>query len=282
MTKVRSIKKIFLGEKVIEGAGVSIRRIFGHKDVTNLDPFLLLDFFNSKDPKDYVKGFPWHPHRGIETVTYLIEGEIEHEDSLGNTGVIKSGDCQWMTAGNGIIHQEMPKESPNMLGIQLWINLSSNNKMIEPKYEDINSKNIPKVEEDDGTIRVIAGEYKNTSGPGKGTSLEPIFIDVNIKRNGKFIYETEPNSTVFALIVQGEGNFDRESKKAYSVGTGILYNLGEKIEVNANEKGVRFLLLSGKPIKEPIAWGGPVVMNTKEELRTAFKQIDDGTFIKKV
>ncbi len=282
MAKVRTIKKIFPGEKVVEGAGVNLRRIFGHKDVTDSDPFLLLDFFNSKDPKDYIKGFPWHPHRGIETVTYLIEGEIEHEDSLGNRGVIKSGDCQWMTAGNGIIHQEMPKESLNMVGIQLWINLSSNNKMIEPRYEDINSKNIPEIEEGDGIIRVIAGEYKNISGPGRGTSLEPIFIDVNIKGNGKFIYETEPNSTVFALIVEGEGNFGRENKENYSIGTGILYNPGEKIEVKANEKGVRFLLLSGKPIKEPIAWGGPVVMNTKEELRTAFKQIDDGTFIKKV
>lgn len=282
MMEVRTIKKILPGEKVVEGAGVNLRRIFGYHDAKELDPFLLLDFFNSNDPEDYIKGFPWHPHRGIETVTYLIEGEIEHGDSLGNKGVIKSGDCQWMTAGNGIIHQEMPKEKPSILGVQLWINLSSDNKMVAPRYEDISSEDIPEIIEDDVTIKIIAGEYKNTLGPGKGTSLEPVFMDINIKENGSFIYETDPDSTVFALIVQGDGIFSKKDETIYSTGTGILYNSGEKIKIKAKDKGVRFLLLSGKPIKEPIAWGGPIVMNTKEELRTAFKQIEDGTFIKKI
>ncbi len=282
MAEVRTIKKIFPGEKVVEGAGVNLRRIFGYHDVPELDPFLLLDFFNSKDPEDYIKGFPWHPHRGIETVTYLIKGEIEHGDSLGNEGVIYGGDCQWMTAGNGIIHQEMPKESPYILGVQLWINLSEDNKMVEPRYEDITSKDIPEIEEDDGIVRVIAGKYKDIEGPGRGTSLEPVFIDVNVEKNKSFIYETDPDATVFALVVQGEGNFNKEIEETYSIGTGILYNSGEKIQVKASEEGVRFLLLSGKPIKEPVAWGGPIVMNTKEELRTAFKQLDEGTFITKV
>lgn len=282
MMKVRTIKKILPGKNVVEGAGVNLRRIFGYHEAKELDPFLLLDFFNSKNPEDYIKGFPWHPHRGIETVTYLIEGEIEHGDSLGNKGVIKSGDCQWMTAGNGIIHQEMPEEKPYMLGVQLWINLSSANKMVEPRYEDITSKDIPEIEEEDVTIKIIAGEYKNTSGPGRGTSFEPVFMDVDIKGNGNFVYETDRDSTVFALLVQGEGNFSKEDETTYSTGTGILYDSGEKIEIQAGDKGVRFLLLSGNPIKEPIAWGGPIVMNTKEELRTAFKQLDNDTFIKKV
>lgn len=282
MSKVRTIKKILPGKNVVEGAGVNLRRMFGYHEAKELDPFLLLDFFNSKNPEDYIKGFPWHPHRGIETVTYLIEGEIEHGDSLGNKGVIKSGDCQWMTAGKGIIHQEMPEEKPYMLGVQLWINLSSANKMVEPRYEDITSKDIPEVIEEDVTIRIIAGKYKNTSGPGRGTSLEPVFMDVDIKENGNFVYETDTDSTVFALVVKGEGNFSKEDETIYSTGTGILYDSGEKIEIKASDKGVRFLLLSGNPIKEPIAWGGPIVMNTKEELRTAFKQLDEGTFIKEV
>ncbi len=202
---MRTVKKIYKGKESVDGAGVKLNRIFGYHEVPELDPFLLLDFFNTKDPNDYIKGFPWHPHRGIETITYFIEGKVEHGDSLGNKGIIGNGDCQWMTAGSGIIHQEMPKESPNMLGVQLWANLSSKNKMIDPKYRDIKKDKIPEIEEKDVLVKIVAGKYKDVTGPVKEISINPIFMDITIKKDGKFVYETDTESTVFALVVDGEG-----------------------------------------------------------------------------
>lgn len=279
MSKLRTIKKTYKGKESIDGAGVKLRRIFGYHEVPELDPFLLLDFFNSTDPNDYIKGFPWHPHRGIETVTYFIQGEVEHGDSLGNKGVIRSGDCQWMTAGSGIIHQEMPKESPLMLGVQLWVNLPRKNKMIDPKYRDITKYKIPVIEEKEAIIKIIAGNYKSHMGPVIGANVSPTFLDISIKENEEFIYETDTYSTVFVLVVDGKGIFDDEGV-IESVGIGILYNPGHKIIVKAKEEGVRFLLFSGKPLEEPIAWGGPIVMNTKEELDLAFKELKENAFIK--
>lgn len=279
MGEIRTIKRVLKGERKVDGAGVSLIRVFGYHDVKQFDPFLMLDAFDSYNPEDYTKGFPWHPHRGIETITYLIEGKIEHGDSIGNSGVIESGDCQWMTAGSGIMHQEMPKESKRMLGFQLWANLPAKDKMTDPKYRDIKAAEIPVIEEGDSRIHIIAGKYKGITGPVEGVNIDPIFMDVELKGDGEFSLDTQNENTLFVYIISGEGSFG-ESGELIPEKNAILFNNGNKFIAKASPTGMRFVLAVGKPLNEPIAWGGPIVMNTKEELNKAFEEIKEGTFIK--
>lgn len=277
---MRTINKIVKGQSKEDGAGVKLVRVFGYHDVKDFDPFLMLDAFDSYNPDDYTKGFPWHPHRGIETVTYLIKGDIEHGDSLGNKGSILDGDCQWMTAGSGIIHQEMPKASERMLGVQLWINLPAKYKMTNPKYRDIKSDLIPVVEEKDSKVHIICGNYKGISGATEGEYVKAFFADVELKENSEWVLETPEDEKLFVYIIQGEGCFDPQTNEYIQEKNAVLFNDGEKFWVKSSNNGIRFLIFSGKPLNEPIAWGGPIVMNTKEELNEAFREIDAGTFIK--
>lgn len=282
MENVRKIKKITRGRAAVDGAGVKLVRVIGYNDTKEYDPFLMLDAFDSSDPDDYTKGFPWHPHRGIETITYLIKGDIEHGDSLGNKGSILNGDCQWMTAGSGIIHQEMPKASDRMLGAQLWLNLPAKDKMTEPAYGDIKSEDIPELEEKGAKIRVIAGEYKGVRGGFEGRYIKAAYLDVALSAGEEWSFTNEPEDTLFIYIFSGNAFFDPENPSQDPVDEkqAILFGEGEKFWIRASDKPVRFILMSGKPLKEPIAWGGPIVMNTKEELDLAFKELDNKTFIK--
>ncbi|MBI3293015.1 MAG: pirin family protein [Elusimicrobia bacterium] len=270
---VRRIKKVWKNIPTIEGAGVRLKRVFGFHEIPQLDPFLLLDCFQSDNRDDYVRGFPWHPHRGIETITYVLDGDVEHQDSLGNKGIIQPGDVQWMTAGSGIIHQEMPKGSSKgrMWGFQLWANLPRSNKMMDPRYREVKNNQIPAVKTAEGaTVRIICGKVGDTQGPVREIVTDPEYLDVSLPAGKTFTHVVKPGYTVFAYVVEGEGE-----------GNISLYEPeGNTVAVAADKKPVRFLLVSGKPLKEPIAWYGPIVMNTKEELRTAFKEYEAGTFIK--
>lgn len=277
----RKIKRYFMGRQAKDGAGVSLYRTFGYYEIPDFDPFLMMDFFDSTNPEDYIKGFPWHPHRGIETVTYLIHGAIEHGDSLGNKGVIRDGDCQWMTAGSGILHQEMPQESPQMLGVQIWLNLSKKEKMTEPKYRDITKEMIPVYEEESYTVHIVAGEYGGKKGPMEAIETKPSFFDVELKENSEFVYRVDYDFNAFAFLVRGEANFNVEKEEMISYPNGVLFTEGDTIRVKTGKSPARFLLLTGKKLNEPIAWGGPIVMNTKEELDLAFKELKEGIFIKK-
>lgn len=277
---IRSIKKIITGKHSTDGAGVQLVRVFGYYDVKDFDPFLMMDAFDSTNPEDYTLGFPWHPHRGIETITYLVKGDIEHGDSLGNKGSILDGDCQWMTAGSGIIHQEMPKACERMLGVQLWLNLPAKDKMVPPKYKDILCENIPVVEENACKIHIISGHYKGQAGAFEGNYVNPIYLDVELEANGFWSLDTESTSTLFVYILQGEGCFETINENFVSEKHAILFHEGDTLKVKASSKGIRFLLLSGKPLKEPIAWGGPIVMNTKSELDLAFRELEENNFIK--
>lgn len=276
----RSVRKTVTGKHTTDGAGVKLVRVIGYHDVEDFDPFLMLDAFDSMDPDDYTKGFPWHPHRGIETVTYLISGDIEHGDSLGNKGSILDGDCQWMTAGRGIIHQEMPKASKHMLGTQLWVNLPAKDKMTAPKYRDIVSKNVPVAEENGSRVRIICGTYKGIPGAIQGDYVKPIYLDVELAADSEWTLDTEKEDTLFVYIVQGDGLFQPDSEDIIKEKHAVLFSEGDMLQVRTADKGVRFLLMSGKPLKEPVAWGGPIVMNTQEELNQAFKDLDEGNFIK--
>ncbi len=300
MPKTRKILKVLKSKPTIEGAGVHLKRVFGFSEVPLFDPFLLLDDFRSDNPDHFLKGFPWHPHRGIETITYVLNGDVEHGDSLGNKGMISSGDVQWMTAGSGIIHQEMPKgdENGRMYGFQLWANLPSGEKMMDPRYRDIASKQIPEVKlPNDTTIKIISGEVSGIKGPVEDIVIDPEFIDVTVPENSEFAHPTKQGHTVFAYIIDGQGYFCKEKNPfTYEVegknyfdiqrdpfvenGTIVLFDDGEKIMVFTEDHKVRFLLISGKPIGEPVAWYGPIVMNTQEELQTAFEEYKQGTFIK--
>ncbi len=296
----RAIKKIWKGEPTLEGAGVRLKRAFGFHEVPQLDPFLLLDAFHSANPEDYKRGFPWHPHRGIETITYVLDGDVEHGDSLGNRGNISAGDVQWMTAGSGIIHQEMPKGNRRgeMWGFQLWSNLPARNKMMEPRYREIPQATIPQVKTADGaTVRVICGDVEGVRGPVREIVMDPEFLDVSLPAGNSFTRKTNAGHTVFAYVIEGEGYFDssRDAFAREAIGdnyfdmdwhcaceedTLVLYGPGSSVLITADKKPVRFLLVSGAPIREPIAWYGPIVMNTQEELRTAFREYRDGTFVK--
>ena len=277
---MRTINKYIEGINTVDGAGVRLRRIFARAEAEELDPFLMMDFFDSNNPDDYVRGFPWHPHRGIETVTYLISGEIDHRDSIGSQGTIGDGDCQWMTAGSGILHQEMPKPSEHFLGTQIWLNLPQNDKMTEPKYRDIKNEIIPVVEEEDKKVHIIAGVYNGEKGPLEVTETDPTFLDIELDSNSEFSIETNPAYTAFAYLLQGEADFNVESSELVNAPMGILFDSGNSINIKTGDKNARIFLLIGKPLGEPIAWGGPIVMNTSEELDLAFQELRNDTFIK--
>jgi len=282
MTKVREIAKTWQGRQTQDGAGVSLKRIFGYYEVKDMDPFLLLDLFGSDKPEDYIAGFPWHPHRGIETITYMLEGRVRHGDSLGNKGVIGPGDVQWMTAGSGIIHEEMPEKSEGRLaGFQLWANLPSKDKMMNPRYRDLISKDIPEVSVDNRVrVKIIAGEVNGTKGPVQDVVTNPQYLDVTIGPNGSFSHPIEEGHTAFSYIFEGNGFFTSNKENSLSSGTLVLYSNGKEVNITASNDGVRFLLVSGKPLGEPIAWRGPIVMNTDEELQQAFTEYRLGTFLK--
>jgi len=278
---INKVKKTVKGENKIDGAGVQLIRVIGKPDVYDFDPFLMLDAFDSVNPDTYIKGFPWHPHRGIETVTYLLEGKIDHGDSLGNSGVIGNGECQWMTAGSGIIHQEMPQPAPRLLGTQLWVNLPARDKMTAPKYRDFKSSDMPVIEESGSMVRIIAGDLKGSKGPMEEITVQPTYLDVTIQSSGSFNYETSPENTLFIYIIHGSLIFPAEDNRILPARQAVLFGRGDTLHLQAgNDEEARLLLFSGKPLNEPIEWGGPIVMNTKEELKTAFRDIEDGTFIK--
>lgn len=279
MRKTRTIRRIVTGHRQEDGAGVKLVRVIGHAEVEEFDPFLMLDAFDSRNPDDYVRGFPWHPHRGIETVTYLISGDIEHGDSLGNKGHILDGGCQWMTAGRGIIHQEMPQASERMLGLQLWLNLPRKDKMVPPQYRDLTAARIPKIREPGATIAIVSGSYQGTEGATWGDYVPALALDVDLEPGTAWRLATDPAATVFLYIFAGSGFFGLDAPTKAPSHRAILFTEGEEVAVTAGPQGIRFMLFAGRPLHEPIAWGGPIVMNTREELRQAFAQIDDGTFI---
>lgn len=279
MSKTKSIRRIVTGSNQVDGAGVKLVRVLGPATTADFDPFLMLDAFDSRNPADYIKGFPWHPHRGIETITYLISGDVEHGDSLGNKGSILDGGCQWMTAGSGIIHQEMPKASPRMLGLQLWLNLPSKEKFTPPKYRDITAALIPKVQEPTGTVGVISGSYGRTKGATQGDHVPATILDVALKPGSSWDLPVDAKSTLFIYIFDGAGVVGEPSTPVESH-RAVLFGDGEKFAVKAGPQGMRFVLFSGRPLHEPIAWGGPIVMNTQEELDEAFDEIERGIFIR--
>jgi len=283
-TLVRPVARAWKSRPTVEGAGVRLRRAFGFHELPALDPFLLLDDFRSENPADYRAGFPWHPHRGIETITYVLDGEVEHGDSLGNRGVISSGDVQWMTAGGGIIHQEMPRGDAKgrMFGFQLWCNLPRREKMREPRYQEVKAGRIPLVRTAGGAaVRVIAGEESGVRGPVRDIASDPTFLDVSLPAGGRFERRTPADQAVFAYVFEGEGMFHPDSDEVSGDGTLILYGPGGFLEVRAERRPVRFLWVSGRPLREPVAWHGPIVMNTREELEAAFRELREGTFVRR-
>ena len=283
MSSIRKIKRFSKSVPTIEGAGVHLKRAFGNNDVPLLDPFLLFDDFHSDDPDDYIQGFPWHPHRGIETITYVLHGDVEHGDNMGNKGDISSGDVQWMTAGSGIIHQEMPKGTKDgmMWGFQLWANLPASQKMISPKYRDVKKDTIPGVTLDSGVrVKIIAGEVNGTKGPVRDIVIDPEYLDVTVPADTSFSHVTKRGHTVFAYTVDGSGYFDSEKDNLLEEENLVIYEDGDSIHITSSDEPVRFLLISGKPLKEPVAWYGPIVMNTQEDLDKAFEEYRTGTFIK--
>ncbi len=280
---IRKVKLSLKSRPTLEGAGVRLKRAFGYAD-ESLDPFLLLDDFSSNNPNDYLPGFPWHPHRGIETITYILHGKLEHKDSLGNGGVIGSGDVQWMTAGSGIIHQEMPKpmdHDPELIGFQLWANLPASHKMMDPRYREITQNEIPEVEIDDKVkIKVISGEINEIKGPVQDVVTNPEYLDISINPNHQFSHKITKDHNVFAYVISGDAYFDNDHTQLIDQKNLVLFRNGDEIYIETEEKPVRFLLVSGKPLKEPVAWRGPIVMNTEEELQNAFREFENGTFIK--
>jgi quercetin 2,3-dioxygenase len=277
---LRTIKKIIRGRAAVDGAGVHLVRLFGHDDVYDFDPFLLMDAFDSTRPEDYIRGFPWHPHRGIETVTYLIRGDLEHGDSLGNSGSILDGDCQWMTAGSGIIHQEMPQPSERLLGCQIWLNLPAKDKMTPPAYNDILDADVPVVEECGTQVHIIAGAYQGKSGAFEGKFISPLYLDIEAGVGVEWTLDTDPGSTLFVYILAGGASFDPQADNLIPEKSVVLFNEGDRFWMRAGDIGVRMLLLSAPPLHEPIAWGGPIVMNTPQELNQAFADLRANTFIK--
>jgi quercetin 2,3-dioxygenase len=298
---IRPVKSVVESTPTMEGAGVKLRRAFGFGKTDDFDPFLLLDDFRNDRPDDYIAGFPWHPHRGIETITYVLSGEVEHGDSLGNKGTLGAGDVQWMTAGRGIMHQEMPRGDAQgrMHGFQLWANLPSSLKMTAPRYQDVKAAEIPEVTDDDGTrVRVITGEFWGKRGPVDGVAADPRYLDIFVPPGKRKTFKVEIERRAFAYVFEGSGTFrdasqpfgvltekeidGREVKLRETTGNRslVLFGSGDEITVQAGEQGIRFLLVSGKPIEEPVAWYGPIVMNTKAELQQAMTELRNGTFIK--
>ena len=297
---LRPIKRLSKAKPAIEGAGVHLQRAFGFGDTSDYDPFLLLDDFRNDIPANYLAGFPWHPHRGIETITYVLAGTVEHGDSMGNRGAIGAGDVQWMTAGSGIIHQEMPKgdQAGRMHGFQLWANLPSALKMTAPRYQEVKAADIPEAQDDDGTkVRVVCGSFWGTKGPVDGVAAEPIYLDVWVPGGRRKTLPVATTRHAFAYVFEGAGKFCNASGPLAvpTEGVGwadvtpptaadnrslVLFDNGDEITVQAGEQGIRFLLVSGMPIGEPVAWYGPIVMNTQEQLQQAFRELDEGTFLK--
>jgi len=284
----RKCNRIVRGQNAVDGAGVRLRRVLGLSTIKDFDPFLMLDGFDSANPSDYIKGFPWHPHRGIETVTYLIKGEIDHGDSLGNKGVIGDYQCQWMTAGSGIIHQEMPKASDRLLGCQLWVNLPKKEKMTQPAYRDIKPQDVAAVQEKNTTVRVLSGSYKDKNGAVKGEYVKVQYLDVVLEPGGIWHYNETPNDqTLFLYLIEGtlaadEALADLEEKNCAILMSSSSANSSDydEVIVKAGDQGAEFLLIAARPLKEPVAWGGPIVMNTDAELNEAFRELKDNTFIK--
>ncbi len=297
---IRPVKRIVQAQPTIEGAGVRLRRAFGFGNTTDFDPFLLFDDFRNESPEDYLAGFPWHPHRGIETITYVLAGEVTHGDSLGNRGTLGAGDVQWMTSGSGILHQEMPRGDAKgrMHGFQLWANLPSSLKMTAPRYQDVSSKEIPEITDDDGTtVRVVCGEFWGKRGPVEGVAADPRYLDVWVPPGKRKTLPVETTRHAFAYVFDGSGSFRDASQpqavKTEKVGpndgetmdfTGnrslVLFDSGDEVTVQAGDKGIRFLLVSGKPLEEPVAWRGPIVMNTEDELQQAYAELRNGTFLR--
>jgi len=282
MNKVRTLIRVKKSQSTIEGAGVRLNRAFGNSDDVDTDPFLLLDDFHSDNPDDYIAGFPRHPHRGMETVTYMIHGRVEHRDSLGNTGVIGPGDVQWMTAGSGIIHSEMPRQEDGLMrGLQLWVNLPASHKMKPPRYQEIPAAQIPQTILENGTrLNVICGNADSIEGPVREIAADPVYLDITIPAGADFSFPIKQGHTVFAYVLEGAGYFDAHKKELVSHSHLVTYSDGDSVYMKAGENGVRFLLIAGKPIGEPVAWYGPIVMNTEEEIRIAFHEYQEGTFIK--
>ena len=297
---IRAVKRIQQSQPTLEGAGVHLRRAFGFGDTAETDPFLLFDDFRNERPADYIKGFPWHPHRGIETITYVLTGTVTHGDSLGNAGTLGAGDIQWMTAGRGILHQEMPQGDPagRMHGFQLWANLPSSLKMTTPRYQDIAAPDVPEVTDDDGTrVRVVCGSFWGRRGPVEGVAADPSYVDISVPPGKRRTFEVDTRRNAFAYVFEGSGTF-RDASEPRGVLTDtpgpvenivrepagdrslVLFDSGDEIVVQAGEHGIRFLLVSGKPIQEPVAWYGPIVMNTRDELRQAVEDLERGTFIR--
>jgi len=280
----RKIEQIVTGKQAIDGAGVRLVRVIGPDNVRDFDPFLMMDAFDSSDPDDYIRGFPWHPHRGIETVTWLANGNIEHGDSLGNSGIIRDGGCQWMTAGSGIIHQEMPKAAKRMLGLQLWINMSAKDKMTAPKYRDLKADMIPVIEKDGARVAVIAGNFCDTPGAMKGDYVDATLLDISLEAGCSIKVPVSEHDTVFAYIIDGDISFDEDENKKNKFierRRAVLLSAGDAVNMTASQsKSARCVLFSGTPLRESIAWGGPIVMNTQEELNLAFRELDENTFNK--
>jgi redox-sensitive bicupin YhaK (pirin superfamily) len=296
---VRPIKQVLHTQATMEGAGVKLQRAFGFGNTTEFDPFLLLDDFRNDHPEDYLAGFPWHPHRGIETITYVLAGSVEHGDSLGNRGSLGAGDVQWMTAGRGIMHQEMPKGDAGgrMHGFQLWSNLPSSLKMTAPRYQDIAGADIPEVVDDDGTrVRIVCGEFWGKRGPVEGVAADPRYLDVSVPPGRRKRLAVDRANHAFAYVFAGSGTF-RDASGPQGILTEqtdggttralphesenrslVLFDRGDEVVVQAGDEGIRFLLVSGKPIEEPVAWYGPIVMNTPQELQRAFDDLRNGTF----
>lgn len=278
----RKVGKVVTGFPAVDGAGVHLVRVIGSSTVQEFDPFLLLDAFDSVDPDEYTKGFPWHPHRGIETVTYLINGDIEHGDSLGNKGSILDGGCQWMTAGSGIIHQEMPQASPRMLGLQLWINLPAKDKMTKPAYRDLTAEKIPVIEDSGSRVAVLSGVYRDRPGAMKADYVDATMLDVALDPGASVTIPVPEEDTVFVYIMNGSISFTGGDDREYlEWRRAVLLVGGDTVRLSAPEdNSSRCVLFSGSPLGEPIAWGGPIVMNTQAELDTAFREIRDNTFIR--
>jgi len=293
---IRPVKRLIHSTPTLEGAGVHLRRAFGFGNTNDFDPFLLLDDFRNDIPKEYLAGFPWHPHRGIETITYVLAGTVEHGDSMGNRGAIAAGDIQWMTAGSGIIHQEMPKGDPEgrMHGFQLWANLPASLKMTAPRYQEVKAPEIPLITDDDGTaVRIVCGSFWGKKGPVDGIAADPIYLDISVPPGKKKVLPVETTRHAFAYVFAGSGVFgnasDLQQVKTDIVGSEgqqadnrslVLFDRGDEVTVQAGPEGIRFLLVSGKPLEEPVAWRGPIVMNTQDQLRQAFDELNRGTFLR--
>ena len=296
---IRPVKRLIQSTPTLEGAGVHLRRAFGFGNTSDFDPFLLLDDFRNDVPREYLAGFPWHPHRGIETITYVLSGTVEHGDSMGNRGAIAAGDIQWMTAGSGIIHQEMPKGDPQgrMHGFQLWANLPAALKMTAPRYQEIKAAEIPLITDDDGTgVRIVSGTFWGKTGPVEGIAADPLYIDVSVPPGKRKTLPVETTRHAFAYVFAGAGTFGnasgpmpvlteevgKDAAPALEAGNRslVLFDTGDEVTVQAGPEGIRFLLVSGKPLGEPVAWRGPIVMNTQDQLREAFQELDRGTFLR--